>query len=291
MEQRKWSGAYDVPEGYERANLSGAYLYKADLSGADLSGANLEKANLGGANLSGADLGGANLSGAVLTESYLSSTNFTEARFRRTNLEGTDTSTAIFTNTQMTLLAPEDILQLFIFSLGGIFSIFLFIIINTWGILPLWANLLISGITLPLAITLGIRITGIPFVTLPDDTKRPHLSRSITFAIVTLVSFFIGIIHLYQWLDISYGGFDNTSPSLSDWAWYQLNWIVDILLFDITSIFKLSISPIIPTTLWSELFVFGSNFLVVAFILGAFFRVYDIVQTERRYWSIITRKK
>ena len=56
-------------EGGERADLSGADLYRADLSGADLSGADLYRANLSGANLyradlSGADLYRANLSGA-----------------------------------------------------------------------------------------------------------------------------------------------------------------------------------------------------------------------------------
>ena len=53
------------PEG-ERADLSGAYLYRADLGGANLYGANLRGTNLYGANLYGANLSGAYLCKADL---------------------------------------------------------------------------------------------------------------------------------------------------------------------------------------------------------------------------------
>ena len=58
-----------------RANLRGADLRGADLSGADLSGANLWRADLRGADLSGADLSGADLSGANLWRADLSGAN------------------------------------------------------------------------------------------------------------------------------------------------------------------------------------------------------------------------
>jgi hypothetical protein len=66
MQERRWSGELFLPEGYERANLSGANLYDDDLSGADLGGADLGGAYLSGATLSGAVLNRADLSGARL---------------------------------------------------------------------------------------------------------------------------------------------------------------------------------------------------------------------------------
>ena len=51
---------------HEKADLSGATLFRADLSGANLSGATLFRADLSGANLFGATLFGADLSGANL---------------------------------------------------------------------------------------------------------------------------------------------------------------------------------------------------------------------------------
>jgi uncharacterized protein YjbI with pentapeptide repeats len=105
MRQRRWSGEVTLPEGYERATLSGAILRDANLSGADLRGANLSGARLrdanlnaallGGANLSGADLRGTNLSGALLGGTNLSGarlggTNLSGARLGGTNLSGAD---------------------------------------------------------------------------------------------------------------------------------------------------------------------------------------------------------
>ena len=54
--QRRWSGAYFLPDNQSRANLSGANLSGANLSGADLSYADLSGADLSGADLSDADL-------------------------------------------------------------------------------------------------------------------------------------------------------------------------------------------------------------------------------------------
>ena len=79
--------------GGERADLSGANLFRADLSGAnlsgaDLSGANLSRANLYGANLSRADLSGADLSGADLSRADLSGVDLFGADLSGANLSG-----------------------------------------------------------------------------------------------------------------------------------------------------------------------------------------------------------
>ena len=75
----------------ERANLSGANLFRANLSGANLfranlSGANLFRANLFGANLSRANLFGANLSRANLSRANLFGANLFGANLFRANL-------------------------------------------------------------------------------------------------------------------------------------------------------------------------------------------------------------
>ena len=82
--QRRWSGAYFLPDNQSRANLSGA-----DLSGANLSGANLSGADLSGANLSGATLSRATLSRATLSRADLSGADLSGA-----NLSGADLSDA-----------------------------------------------------------------------------------------------------------------------------------------------------------------------------------------------------
>jgi uncharacterized protein YjbI with pentapeptide repeats len=78
----------------QRADLSGADLYKADLSRANLSGADLYGANLSGANLyradfSGANLYGANLYGANLSRVDLSGADLSGANLYRADLSGT----------------------------------------------------------------------------------------------------------------------------------------------------------------------------------------------------------
>jgi Pentapeptide repeats (8 copies) len=85
MRQRRWSGEVKLPEGYERATLSGANLRDANLSGADLRGADLSGARLRGADLGAALLGGANFSGA-----RLGGTNFSGARLGGANFSGAD---------------------------------------------------------------------------------------------------------------------------------------------------------------------------------------------------------
>jgi hypothetical protein len=112
MQERRWSGTpAALPEGYERANLSGADLDMANLSGADLMGADLSGAGLGSANLSGAECGGANLSGAYLGIATLSganlySANLSAADADMANLCGADlriadSSGATFRNTDL----------------------------------------------------------------------------------------------------------------------------------------------------------------------------------------------
>ena len=64
--QRRWSGAYFLPDNQSRADLSDTTLSRANLRRANLSDADLSGANLSGADLSGANLSGANLSGADL---------------------------------------------------------------------------------------------------------------------------------------------------------------------------------------------------------------------------------
>ncbi len=63
-----------------RADLSGAGLYRADLSGANLSEADLSEADLSEADLSEADLSGVNLSGANLYRADLSGANLSGAK-------------------------------------------------------------------------------------------------------------------------------------------------------------------------------------------------------------------
>ena len=75
-----------VSPGGERANLSGANLYRADLSEADLSGANLSGANLCRANLYGADLSEANLSEANLYGANLYRADLSGANLYRASL-------------------------------------------------------------------------------------------------------------------------------------------------------------------------------------------------------------
>jgi len=77
MQQRNWSVDLFVPEGMERANLSGVNLRNVNLSGvslesAFLSGARLRYVNLAGANLTGVNFSGANLYGANLSHAKLS---------------------------------------------------------------------------------------------------------------------------------------------------------------------------------------------------------------------------
>jgi uncharacterized protein YjbI with pentapeptide repeats len=93
MRQRRWSGEVKLPEGYERAALSGANLRDANLSDVDLRGASLSGARLRNANLSGALLGGTNLSAADLRGANLSGTllggaNLNSARLGGANLSG-----------------------------------------------------------------------------------------------------------------------------------------------------------------------------------------------------------
>lgn len=58
----------------ERADLTGANLFRANLTRANLKGADLTLANLTGVNLTGVNLAGVNLRGANLTGSNLMST-------------------------------------------------------------------------------------------------------------------------------------------------------------------------------------------------------------------------
>jgi uncharacterized protein YjbI with pentapeptide repeats len=107
MQERKWSGESgsdsELPEGYERANLSGAGFADANLSEAFLHSANLSEADLSLANLSGAVLSHANLSGAelfhadlskaflfdaTLSKAALNNANLSEANLSDANLSG-----------------------------------------------------------------------------------------------------------------------------------------------------------------------------------------------------------
>jgi uncharacterized protein YjbI with pentapeptide repeats len=110
MQECRWSGGASLPEGYERAELSGADFFRADLSGASLNGANLSGADFFQANLSGASLDRArlnqaslrdvtlshaslyraDLSGASLYRANLSRANLKNADLNGANLESTD---------------------------------------------------------------------------------------------------------------------------------------------------------------------------------------------------------
>ena len=85
------------------ANLEGANLWDENLTGANLTGADLENANLRGANLTGADLsranlGGTNLTGANLWGANLGGTNLTGANLWGANLGGANLTGAILPN-------------------------------------------------------------------------------------------------------------------------------------------------------------------------------------------------
>jgi uncharacterized protein YjbI with pentapeptide repeats len=72
--ERRWSGGLILPQGDERANLSGATLGFANLSGATPMEANLSGATLDGADLSRTTLTDAKLSGAELTGARMDAT-------------------------------------------------------------------------------------------------------------------------------------------------------------------------------------------------------------------------
>ncbi len=94
LEVEHWSGALFLPEGFTRANLSGAYLRGANLSGSHLLRVDLSSAVLEGANLSGAHLVLANLSGAYLNQASLSGTDLGGANLSSAVLIGADLSGA-----------------------------------------------------------------------------------------------------------------------------------------------------------------------------------------------------
>jgi len=94
----------------QKADLSGANLYRADLVEANLQGAVLFKANLQQANLSranllgavllkaslqGANLSDANLQGAVLLKADLQEANLTSAKLQKADLSGADLKGAV----------------------------------------------------------------------------------------------------------------------------------------------------------------------------------------------------
>jgi hypothetical protein len=89
-QHKKWLAG----KGGQRANLSGANLYRANLSRANLSGADLYRANLSGANLSGANLSGVNLSWANLSGADLYRADLSWANLSRADLSGADLSGA-----------------------------------------------------------------------------------------------------------------------------------------------------------------------------------------------------
>ena len=83
----------------QRANLSGANLYRAYITGAklefaNLNGANLEGANLWDENLTGAKLTGAKLTGANLINAILYSANLRGANLLGANLTRADLTRA-----------------------------------------------------------------------------------------------------------------------------------------------------------------------------------------------------
>jgi Pentapeptide repeats (8 copies) len=86
MQEHRWSGDDEPPEGYERANLSGANLESANLRGANLAGANLSGANLLSATLSRANLFSATLSGALLIDATLREASLAGATLRGADL-------------------------------------------------------------------------------------------------------------------------------------------------------------------------------------------------------------
>jgi hypothetical protein len=90
MEQRHWLGSlmFDLPEGYERANLSHAGLASANLSGSTLVEINLSNSILNYAILSNAVLTGANLREAELREVDLTNTDLRGANLSGATLVG-----------------------------------------------------------------------------------------------------------------------------------------------------------------------------------------------------------
>jgi hypothetical protein len=105
LREHRWSGEAQLPEGYERANLSGANLSftnvrnialwgadasRVNLEDADLSGAELAFANLSGALINSTKLNGAHLLGADLSEADLSFANLEKADLASANLSGAD---------------------------------------------------------------------------------------------------------------------------------------------------------------------------------------------------------
>ena len=95
----KWLRSED---GGERADLTGANLYRADLTGADLTGADLTGADLTGANLTGADLTGANLYRANLYRANLYRANLYRADLTGANLYRADLTGADLTGADLT---------------------------------------------------------------------------------------------------------------------------------------------------------------------------------------------
>ena len=93
---QKWLNGIETGQ---KANLSGADLFRANLFGANLSGANLFGADLSGADLSRANLSGANLSGADLFRANLSRANLSRANLSKANLSGADLSRANLSKT------------------------------------------------------------------------------------------------------------------------------------------------------------------------------------------------
>jgi hypothetical protein len=107
MRKRHWFGSMDItnlpdglPDGMERANLSGTDFEGTNLSGANLAGADLSEATLIRTNLSGAhlffntNLSNANLDHANLSKADCGLANFTDSRLNNTNLDDINLSQA-----------------------------------------------------------------------------------------------------------------------------------------------------------------------------------------------------
>ncbi len=112
MQQRRWSGEWNLPQDMQRANLSGAYLQYANLSGAVLNGTNLSGAVLNYADLSGAVLTSVSLSGAQLWKVNLTRAELSDANLSTAHLQGA--------NLSETNLSGADLLGTHLFAIQGI---------------------------------------------------------------------------------------------------------------------------------------------------------------------------
>src|SRR5262245_9189200 len=105
-----------------------------------------------------------------------------------------------------------------------------------------------------------------------------YISATIRNGILLFGVFLLSISHLYQACSAYFGGFTSTNLNYQDCFLYQVNWSIDILLFNIADVFHFSLSPISPISLGAQLLVFLANLVLVTLVLGVVVQAFSAIQ-------------